>query len=529
MLFSLTLFGQSIDMNQLVSLHYRNVRLGDALQNISTQYNVYFSYSKHYVPIEQRVNIKVVNAPLTTALDELFLPTEVVYVNIGDQIVLRRGKKAQPLEESFGMIRPPLRAIEQEEVLTASTRPYEDIKEVPILADYNNFGLPEVFSETPEKEIDTERYYVEAPKPDSDHTTAQISIVPDFGTNMEKAKARTNNFSLNVLGGENGGVNGVEVGGLFNKVRNDVKGVQIAGVFNAVGGDVGPPDLFDEELKDAMGVQVAGLVNVATNTKAVQFAGLLNVNRGNYEGVQFGGLGSVNNGYGKGIQFAGLFNINRGDGAVQFAGVTNIANDVEGLQVSGLFNRAKRVRGSQLSLINVCDTISGASIGVLNFVRKGYNQVELGGSETMYAQGALRFGSLRFYNILQFGVQLEEARSYGFGYGIGTTVRRGHFGRWQHNWELVVSKIVEDGVRFKDLNMLGELRLTWEWKMSKYTSLYLGPTANLMFSEVKNIESTPVAFNSDLPLYTLLENENDNRLNLKAWFGFRAGFRFGRN
>lgn len=523
------LLGQSVNMDQLVTLHYRNVRLGDAIQNISTKYKVFFTYSKHYVPVEKRVNIQVAQVPLSIALDELFSTSNVVYTIISNQIVLRQGDKPIPVERDklYGKVTPPMRAIEEEPVLVVSNR--LDIEELPVLKNYG-FGLPEVFSETPEEEVDTEQYYVEAPKQEAPFATAQVSIVPDFGTNMESAKDRTNNFSLNVLGGENGGVNGVEIGGLYNKVRRDVNGMQIAGVFNAVGGDVGPAHIIKGKRSKSYGVQIAGLVNVASNVRAVQISGLTNINRGDFEGMQFAGLGNWNNGYGYGVQFSGLFNINGGDSQVQVAGLTNIARDVDGTQISGFFNRAKKVDGVQFALINVCDTVSGASIGLLNFVQKGYNQIELGGSETMFAQGAIRFGSFRFYNILQFGTQFKQDPTYAFGYGIGTTVHKNPYTNWQRNTELVFSKLIEEGARFRDFHLLAEFRWTWEYKMARYASLYFGPTINLMASEIKNVDVTPVAFRSNIPTYTLWESyHNSTPYSLNAWIGFRAGLRFGRN
>lgn len=524
-------------MDQLVTINYTNVRIGDAIQNISTKYQVYFTYSKHYVPVNQRVDLEVHEAPLHETLDALFYDTDVVYTNIGDQIVLKKGDKPHRLikeeEKIYSVVKPPMRAIEQEkeEVFTASNNPYGEIESVPLLTDYA-FGLPEVFSEKPKEELDTERYYVEAPEHDYfEGTTAQVSLFPSFGTNMDDAEDRTNNFSLNVLGGENGGVEGVEVGGFFNKVKNDVNGVQVAGLFNSVGGDVGPSILIDGEDRQAFGVQVAGLVNTANNVNAVQVGGLLNANRGDFSGVQVAGLGNTNGGHGQGVQASGLFNINNGDANVQVAGITNIARDVEGTQVSGLFNRAKKVEGVQFGLINVCDTITGASIGLLNFVKKGYNQVELGSGETMYGQLAVRIGSRRFYNIIQFGAQFDTENAYSIGYGIGTTIYNFNSNKWQWNLEAVLSHVSEDGRWFKDVNTMGELRLNGEFKISKHVSFFMGPTLNVMVSDLITITEEETIYGSSVPGYTIFDNENSalNSRDVKTWVGFRAGLRFGRN
>ncbi len=533
--FASNLLGQNIDMDQAVHLDYRNVRIGDALEDITNTYSVRFSYSKHYVPVEQRVDLLVEGEPLYVALDYLFDETEVVYANIGNQIVLKKGKQANS-SMRYGVIKPPIRAIDQnkEPVLTASNNPYGEIEAIPILEKYD-YGLPEVFSEKPEEEFDSKKYYVLAPTPEPDilsNTIAQVSLVPHIGTNQDDAKETTNNISLNVFGGENGGVNGLEIGGLFNKVENDVKGVQIAGLFNAVGGDVGPSTLIDGNEKKSFGVQIAGLVNVASNVHAVQYAGLLNLNKGSFRGAQFAFIGNRNGGDAQGFQFGGIFNVNNGDGGVQIAGLSNVAKNVEGTQISALFNKADDVKGSQFALINVCDTVSGASIGLLNFVKKGYNQIELGGSETMHGQLAIRFGSRRFYNIFQGGIRFDDINDYKIGYGIGTSIYFQNSKRWQWNTELVASQIIENNVWFEHLNILGELRFTFEYKMSRWASFYFGPTANLMLTKIIDSETMKGSLpNSEIPPYTLFDNKIgiEQTLDIKSWIGFRAGFRFGRN
>jgi hypothetical protein len=64
-----------------------------------------------------------------------------------------------------------------------------------------------------------------------------------------------NNFSLNIFGGYSGGVDGMELGGLFNIDKKDAQYFQAAGLFNMVGGNTN-------------GVQLAGISN--TVLKSVQ-------------------------------------------------------------------------------------------------------------------------------------------------------------------------------------------------------------------------------------------------------------------
>jgi hypothetical protein len=106
----------------------------------------------------------------------------------------------------------------------------------------------------------------------------QTSFVPGLGSHGLLSGQIVNKFSFNVLGGYNGGVNGLEIGGLFNMNKQDVKYVQVAGLFNVVGGNI-------------TGVQVAGITNtVYKSMNGVQMAGILNQVNENATGLQVAGL-----------------------------------------------------------------------------------------------------------------------------------------------------------------------------------------------------------------------------------------------
>ena len=200
------------------------------------------------------------------------------------------------------------------------------------------------------------------------------------------------------------------------------------------------------------------------------------------------------------------------------------------ITISGLFNKADKVNGFQVGLINISDTISGASVGLLNFVRKGYNQLELGGGETMQAQVGLRFGSHKFYNIVQFGAKFNGPNAYGLGYGIGINLPNVEDEEWQWNTELVASHVFENN-DWKKLNLLTEFRLTAEYRLTSRTSLYFGPVANMMFAQMLDRETRTVsARGTEVPLYSLIDNKRvQSTVDIKGWVGFRAGIRFGRN
>jgi len=90
---------QTTEMARVVTLEYRNVQLSDVLADISKTYNVYFAYSNDYIPLEQRVNLKVRKTPLSEALDQLFDGLPVEYTSIGNQIVLKRSETIGQINE----------------------------------------------------------------------------------------------------------------------------------------------------------------------------------------------------------------------------------------------------------------------------------------------------------------------------------------------------------------------------------------------------------------------------------------------
>ena len=76
-----------------VTMRYSNEPLGNVLTEISTSYDVRFSYSSDFIPVDQRVSVHVENQPLSVALDDLFETTSVQYASIGGQVVLRKSNQ----------------------------------------------------------------------------------------------------------------------------------------------------------------------------------------------------------------------------------------------------------------------------------------------------------------------------------------------------------------------------------------------------------------------------------------------------
>jgi hypothetical protein len=529
-----------------VTLRYQNQPLGYVLEEISRKYEVRFAYSSYYVPVHTPVSIQVTEVTLKQALDTLFAPTPIVYQVIGEQIALRvdpqktiRLTSAEPLSGRSGAPAPnPLheRQRRERERLGASL---PDIRRdsPPVLAGGDRVldvdlekmraSIARAWEEM-NKSANTEKSVAE----EKLRRTAQASLITGLGTNGERSEDITNNLSLNLLWSVNGGVDGIEIGGLVNVVTQDMRGAQFAGLGNRVGGEMKGAQfagLFNVNDWYTEGFQFAGLFNYTRYADATQVAGLFNLNVRQAAGVQAAPLFNISGGR-AGVQVAGLFNRSADATRTQVASLFNAAGDIEGAQLSLGFNKARHVEGFQIGLINVADSVGGASIGVLNFIRDGYNRFELGGGEMFHGHMGVKFGSRHFYNIAHLGGrwdrrapsgQTGQALSWGLGYGLGTALRLDHDKLL--NVEAVAIHVNENERWTRPLNLLSQLRVSVDMRMSGRASYFFGPTLNLLASKLRDVDTGEIG--SSLPPYAWHDRTNGDT-NVKMWVGFQGGMRF---
>lgn len=515
-------------LSQKVSFAYANEPIENIINDISRKYSVQFSYSRDFVPLDQRVSVSVKNQPLSVALDEVFHSTPIEYAAIGDQVALRPDRRKNQQLTSIETLRGKVRQTSPIYPNPVTEVPAHKIKrnkqeEMPALDKKQTVS---VSGGNRVIELEVLPYEVPVPNPvpvDEENRLAQISLLPFLGTNALRSNRITNNLSLNVFWGTNGGVDGLEVGGFFNSITKDVKGVQVAGLGNMVGGAM-------------VGTQAAGLFNVSGEaSQGVQAAGLFNVSE-DFDGVQAAGLFNISGGKAEGIQASGLFNVAKGKVHGQASALFNRAGDVSWGQVSTLLNVGKRVKGFQIGLINISDTISGgAPIGLLNIVRDGYNRTEFSSSESLFANLGLKLGARSFYNIFHFGVRWDDKSinldsnivktgtftTWGLGYGFGSAIGLGK--RTLLNFELVGIHLNELEEWTNKLNMLGQLRLTLDIRPGRNASFFLGPVGNILISKRINPETGEIG--SSVAPYALYD-ETRGDTNIKAWVGFQAGVRF---
>jgi hypothetical protein len=293
----------------------------------------------------------------------------------------------------------------------------------------------------------------------------QTSFVPGLGTHGRIGAQVVNKFSLNVLGGYTAGVNGLEIGGLFNIDRGNVQYTQIGGLFNLVGGSV-------------RGVEIAGLSNaVSDSLSGVQVAGLSNVTRGSAEGLQVSGISNISAGTLHGAQIAGVINTaaDTASGS-QIGGVLNIAGQhMRGTQVAGVINFAHHLNGAQIGLINIADTLDGVSLGLINLSKNGYHKLAVYTDEVVPLNAALKTGTHGLYTILFAGYNPSQ-RDQVFSFGAGL----GHQSRFSKKWSLTLEGSVQH-LYLGDWNaarLLYRLRPSINYQPTSWLSVFTGPSIN---------------------------------------------------
>ncbi len=535
-------FAQYDMLSTEVSFTYEKVRVKDALDDISNSYSVKFSYSSSVVNVRQRVSANVENVPLSIGLDELFASTPIVYSRIGQHIVLRNNpdKLLSKRKEPKKKTEPPIIEEPKEEEPPAVLVKIEEPEEEPPLPDsvisleipearpVNREGRMYPFDQTL---LNFEKWRTHAEyalRPSEDKRLAQVSVFPKIGTNTDNNADITNNVSVNLLWGESGGVDGMEVGAIHNKVNRDMNGFQFAGIGNKVGRNVTGTQvggIYNKNSGVTRGLQAAGIINITNEVQAAQAAGVINWARGDVAGLQASGL--LNRAYGnaQGLQAAGLMNISGGRTKAQVSGLYNQAGDVEIFQTALMNVSTGNMKGLQVGLINISDTVSGVPIALINIVKRGYNHIEIYGSEILHGNFQFKLGANHFYNIFHIGAQVppgDGSYIWGIGYGIGTVAKlkpKSHL-----NMELMAMHINENESWTNTINSIGQFRFLWNYQFAKSIGFFFGPTANAMVSQLRNSETGEI--NPSVVPYSLINEDLDENTNLRAWVGVNAGFRF---
>ncbi|MEY5048456.1 MAG: hypothetical protein RLZZ175_1815 [Bacteroidota bacterium] len=348
---------------------------------------------------------------------------------------------------------------------------------------------------------------------DTSHKTipAQVSFIYPLGTNGLNAPLHPNNFSLNTHFGFNGGVEGLEIGGLINLNNGNVNGVQFGGIVNATHGE-------------SKGIILSGITNFASkNAQGIHIAGIANLHNGKSEGVNIAGITNIARDSVTGLQISGNLNYaHKGITGTQISNVNIARKSMNGFQL-GFVNVAQYLHGGQIGFINIADSVSkGCPIGFLNIVRKGLFEFELTGGEMFYNLN-FKVGTEHFYTIFKVGKTTNnptEAYSTGIGWGGYATLSPKH----KIAIDATANSIFKQNFNEKtdDPELLAKLDLTYKFQFSKHFSLMAGPTFNYLLSKSQTNGTYSVLKTPSKSLYSNQSKDYQQ----KMWLGFTAGVAF---
>ncbi|WP_159466837.1 STN and carboxypeptidase regulatory-like domain-containing protein [Dyadobacter sp. 3J3] len=363
----------------------------------------------------------------------------------------------------------------------------------------------------------------------------QISLTPGLSSHGRLSSQIVNKLSINIYGGYTAGVNGVEIGGLFNISKKDVRYLQIASTFNAVAGHlsgVQVAGVYNQVLDSLVGVQLSGFAGwTKGNLKGVQLAGVFNKVSGHLKGLQVSGVGNIAKEEIDGGQISGIFNksskelhgfqitsgVNIGSESVsgsQISGIGNISKkETSGLQLASLFNYARNLKGVQIGIVNLADSSSGYSFGLINVVKNGKGTVSVYGNELLPLNIAWKSGSKKLYNIFTVGSSIGGSKAYTFGFGIGR--------EFKINKNITLNTEITDHNIYlgswKNLPVLYRFQTGLNIKLSKSLSLSAGPAFSLYYPEQKEFKSNYQSF-SDKGFLRFKMRQNGY-----AWVGWQGG------
>lgn len=315
-------------LGKLISLDVRNMPLARVLDTIASQGHFEFSYNSSIISEDSMVTVSLSHVPVRAVLD-IVLGMGYVYADQGKYLIIMRPGTNQPPIERFyqvsgyvlnpqtgeglenvsvfvktqlqatltnkqGFFRLTLGSKDPYPVITVSKAWYRDtsvfiypgydqqlsIRLSPVTPDL----LPPAYLSASAFErtwwariLLSSRQRVQSLNLAHFFTrgNAQLSLMPFLGTNGRMSGQVMNKFSLNLIGGYTAGLNGFELGTVFNIDKRDVRTIQVAGLLNLVGGKMS-------------GVQIAGYQNICNDTvRGLQISGVFN-NARYLKGVQIG-------------------------------------------------------------------------------------------------------------------------------------------------------------------------------------------------------------------------------------------------
>jgi hypothetical protein len=290
------------------------------------------------------------------------------------------------------------------------------------------------------------------------HKPLNLGIIPDFSMNGNRSRRISNNVSANLFFNDIASLKGLQLGLVWNRLRDEGRGIQFATLASWNDGDFSGMQFagaFNFNEGEFRGIQQSYFMNRADgnftgiqqcligvnyargDASFFQMGMIGNATLGRMEGAQFsavnfadrlvGGQGGFANWTreGDGLQGAVGFNVAGGFRGIQ-AGIVNLAGSVHGGQV-GLINAGGRVRGAQLGLLNLADSVEGISLSPFGYSRKGRFAVDALWDDGRMQVG-ISHGNRRLYNLFTLTpASLVERLPERMGMGVGVRQDLGRF------------------------------------------------------------------------------------------------------
>jgi hypothetical protein len=347
-----------------------------------------------------------------------------------------------------------------------------------------------------------------------------ITFFPPLSTNgMEFWKVRTK-FSLSIIGGAVGQLEGFELASVFNIEKDLAKGFQVSGGANIVGNRLeGIQIAGGANVVGASGngIQIAGGANILGEVlEGIQIAGGANIVGKIFQGIQVTGGANIIGEMNQGIQVAGGANIvGKSMEGLQIAGGVNITGETfDGLQVAPV-NIAETVKGFQLGVVNISENMYGEALGVVTITGNGQFHINVWADEVAPFNLGFKLGTKRIYNLYgfgmkQFGDSILIISTGGLGYHLPLN-------QFFMNFEATTGSM-RSGFSFRNWEntVLSRLRIIGGWQVLSKLAITAGPTFSVFVSKERD--------GSDLPIYDapIYHTRSDDRW-VRIWPGFTAG------
>ncbi len=401
--------------------------------------------------------------------------------------------------------------------------------------------------------------YIQAQQDTSlEYRAFRVTLIPGLSSNGIEAHRYTAKYSLNILGGYHGGLegyeigfininerytNGLQIGGInasggemnginiaaiMNLSRREMTGIQFASIANAAEGElvgIQAAGFINTGFRSVIGLQVAGIGNIARGDMlGLQFAGLFNASTDDARGLMFAGFGNFNADLAQGLFFAGIANMSRDTQGLTLAGLVNITRRMQGFQLSGLANIAYRVQGMQVGLFNYAHDFEGIPVGLISYYGNGRKNIDTWTTDGGFQNIGIKLGTTSIYNMLFFGYNpfLKDRDVWTIGWSIGSYTPLDE--AWNHSRyqgyfrmrDFTVQQVQEGRIRTQ-LNTIYSYRYLIGKDITGGFGLYAGPNLNFLISRE--------ARSNEYSWYSIFRGERGGS-DFAFWVGFTVGIQF---